>query len=149
MSKRKEFKPRYSLDAKGKNVVTANYISALLETVNRNGLVIYRCWVDLITGRCTKLVKYKLSLSKPEKDKKPLVVFYVPDEDIQEDAPDKWQVRGTVAKSSFLTGRDCIGCEGVRYTKQKHLEIKEQLLLNSNEYKNSRIGKMFKHIKRS
>lgn len=143
MSKCKRFKPRYSLDVKGKRVITADRIITFLKVVVNDGLVIYRSWTDPRTGYYTKPVKYKISLSKAEEGEKPLVVFYVPDKDIRKGEPDKWKVRGTVAQSSFEAGRDCIGCEGVRYTRAKHSEVEKKLLLNSPKAKKNPLLSIF------
>lgn len=115
---------------------------------------IWRSWVDPETGIFTEPKEYMVGLTLPRKGKKPLVIFkvyeidrvYVTNGSMQ---TPKWVPRGTVAISSLLQGRDCIGCEGERYTKEKHLEIKHQLLLEASKTEKSLVTNIIIGAKRN
>lgn len=105
---------------------------------------IWRSWFDPDTGVFTEPKEFKVGLTYPEKGNKPLVLFkvYAVDSIYKTNgvkrAP-KWIVRGTCAISSVMQGRDCIGCEGERYTQKKHLEVSNQLLLATSNIENNLI----------
>ncbi len=144
-----QFKPRYTLDKEGKKEIKAKKIIDLLKKGTVTELPLYCTWYDFRTGHNTEPEYYMVELTSPKEGNRHKIVFKVPLEYSSTGDVIKWKIRGTVALSSFLQGRDCIGREGVPYTKQIHAKIKKQLLLNSPNYKNSRIGKMFEYIKRS
>lgn len=155
MTYNERFMPKYMIEVRDKKtrktelkVISPKDLFKKLENLGAGKFIrVTRSWIDFRTGLSTEPKNFKVGLTSPPKGKKPLIEFKVYCKD--KTGKMKWIARGTVAQSSFEAGRDCIGCEGVRYTKQKHLEIKKQLLLNSPNYKNSRIGKMFEYIKRS
>jgi hypothetical protein len=156
MKNNERFMPKYMTEVKDKKtgktklkVISPKDLFKKLKELGAGKFIrVTRSWIDLRTGLFTEPENFKVGLTSPAEGEKPLIEFQV--YSVNEFTKEmKWVTRGTVAQSSFEAGRDCIGCEGVRYTKQKHLEIKKQLLLNSPNYKNSRIGKMFEYIKRS
>lgn len=149
MYKYEQFKPRYTLDEEGKKEIKAKKIIDLLKEGTVKELPLYCTWYDFRTGHTTEPEYFMVELTSPKEANRHKIVFKVPLEYSSTGNVIKWKIRGTVALSSFLEGRDCIGREGVPYTIQKHLEIKQQLLLNSPNYKNSRFGEIFKYIKQS
>lgn len=147
MAKCKRFKPRYTIDEEGKNEIKAEKIIELLEQKKFEGIPLWRSWYDPMTGRTTEPKYYMVALTASEEGIRPMVEFRVPEEYSITGEVTKWKCRGTVAQSSFKAGRDCIGCEGERYTEQKHFKIKEQLYLASPKARNHRLRKLFISIK--
>lgn len=150
MKKEVIHKPKYYSDDKCEVELTPQEILDSLEIPGVDGVPVYLCWQNIITGNPTNLEYFVIELSCPQEHNQPRIVFKVPVEYSSTGKVTKWKIRGTVALSSFKVGRVCIGCEGVPYTKRIQDKIERETLLNSPKAEENLVTSKFKHlVKRS